>query len=201
MTPSKQVLIDPLSTSSLIVESRVNGKSLGTATGFCIEANEKFFLVTNWHVVAGRNPDTGELLSNTGGIPDELRIVHHSSKGLGSWTVRKEGLLTAEGNPRWLEHPAGSAVDVVALPLDTSNPEVKIFPLDLGLANFDMIVQVAMPVSIIGFPFGIATAGAWPIWKTGHIASDPDLDAAQVTVLIMSLITAGRQTRPISASP
>ena len=64
MTPSKQVLIDPLSNSSLFVESRVNGKSLGTATGFCIEAKGKFFLVTNWHVVTGRNPDTGELLSN-----------------------------------------------------------------------------------------------------------------------------------------
>jgi hypothetical protein len=33
-----------------------------------------------------------------------------------------------------------------------------------------------MTVSIIGYPYGLATAHAWPIWKTGHIASDIDLD-------------------------
>ena len=48
--------------------------------------------------------------------------------------------------------------------------------MDMSLADTDVIAQPAMPVSIIGFPYGLATAGAWPIWKTGHIASDPDLD-------------------------
>ena len=33
-----------------------------------------------------------------------------------------------------------------------------------------------MPMSIIGYPGGLAVGGGWPVWKTGHIASDPDLD-------------------------
>jgi SEC-C motif len=33
-----------------------------------------------------------------------------------------------------------------------------------------------MPVSVIGYPLGLKCGEGWPIWKTGHIASDPDID-------------------------
>lgn len=33
-----------------------------------------------------------------------------------------------------------------------------------------------MPMFIIGFPFGMSAGECFPIWKTGHVASDPDLD-------------------------
>ncbi|MCY3019826.1 MAG: trypsin-like peptidase domain-containing protein [Planctomycetota bacterium] len=176
MTSPKHVLIDPLSATSLIVEQRVNGLSLGTATGFCVTANEKAFLVTNWHVVSGRNPDTSQPLSPTAGIPDELLIAHHAAGKLGTWVVKPEALLDSQGQRRWLEHPTGKAVDVVALPLDNLGPDVTTYPLELALAEVDALVLVAMPVSIVGFPFGLTAGGAFPIWKTGHIASDPDLD-------------------------
>jgi hypothetical protein len=33
-----------------------------------------------------------------------------------------------------------------------------------------------MPVSIIGFPLGKGARGTLPIWVTGFIASEPDVD-------------------------
>ena len=87
-----------------------------------------------------------------------------------------EQLFNSDGNPRWIEHVEGQKIDVVALPLTEVGGDVKIYPFDLKLADVDMVLEPAMQVSIIGYPYGLATAGAWPIWKTGHIASDPGLD-------------------------
>ncbi len=50
------------------------------------------------------------------------------------------------------------------------------YPLDLKLAHADIQVFPALPVSVIGFPLGLSAGGSWPIWKTGHIASDPEVD-------------------------
>ena len=175
MSTLKQITIDPLSACSLRLEVVARGNALGTATGFVVESGERYHLITNWHVAAGRNLDTNELLSHTGAVPDELRIVHHLKVRLGSWAVFSELLFDGNGYPRWLEHPQGYAIDVVALPL-TQHPDVAFYPLDLALADTNMLPQPGMPVSIIGYPYGLATGVGWPIWKTGHIASDPDLD-------------------------
>lgn len=175
MTAPKQILIDPISATTLLVEPRANGQSLGTATGFCVKSNGKDYLVTNWHVVTDRNPDTGQVLHPSAALPDELAIAHHAAGKLGSWIIKSEKLFDAKKKPRWSEHPSGKTVDVVVLPL-SDLAGATTYPLDLSLADADVIVQVAMPVSIVGFPLGLSTAGAWPIWKTGHIATDPDLD-------------------------
>lgn len=175
MSTPKQITIDPLSACSLRLELATKGNTLGTATGFVVESGGRYYLITNWHVVAARNPDTNQLLSDTGAVPEELRIVHHLKERLGSWAVFSEPLFDTNGSPRWLEHPQGRVIDVVAVPL-TDHPDVAFYPLDLSLTDTNMLPQPGMPVSIIGYPFGLATGVAWPIWKTGHIASDPDLD-------------------------
>lgn len=169
------ISIDPLSGSSLIVQPEVNSIPLSKATGFIVQWGEGVYLITNWHVVSGRDSDSNQPLSPTAGIPDTINIVHHSSKKLGEWVIKKENLYK-EGNPRWLEHIDGQRIDVVALPLEELGGDINTYPFDLRLADVDMILEPAMPVSIIGFPYGLSTAGGWPIWKTGHIASDPDLD-------------------------
>jgi len=175
MAPN-QKNIDPLSVRSLLLEVKVNDHKLGNATGFVVLSGGQPYLITNWHVVSGRNPETDEVISDTGGIPDEIQVVHHSSNNLGEWVVKSERLHDEDGNERWVEHPQGREVDVVALPLSNVGNEVEIYEMDLSLAQTDMMAQPAMPVSIIGFPYGLASAGALPVWKTGHIASDPDLN-------------------------
>jgi len=175
-TAAPTILIDPLSTQSLLVETMANGHSLMTATGFVVEQSGKFLLVTNWHVVAGRDPVTNQPTHPSAAIPDSIRIVHHVKGNLGSWRVIAESLYNEDGTPRWIEHAQGQLIDVIALPLDSLLAEIEIYPFNLGLADADLVPQPAMSVSIVGFPFGLSAGGVWPIWKTGHIATDPDID-------------------------
>jgi hypothetical protein len=198
MNLARTILIDPLSLHSLMLEVCANGNQLGVATGFVVQVSERPCLITNWHVVSGIDPQTGQMLSPSAGVPDELRIIHHASVRLGSWVRRSEPLRDATGSSRWLEHPRGSQVDVVAVPLSSLDSEVKLYPLDLRLANMAMVPRPGMPVFIIGFPFGLAAAGSIPIWKTGHIASDPDLDyGGQPAFLIDATTRSGMSGSPV----
>jgi len=186
----RQINIDPLSVVSLRVELAARAQPLSTATGFVVERHDKFWLVTNWHVLAGRDPETGSLLSPTGATPDEIRVVHHGQQ-LGSWKVKSQPLVDANGDPLWIEHPSGRDVDLGALELDFADPEIKAYPLDLGLAEHDARLGPATAVSIIGYPYGLATGQAFPIWKTGHIASDPDVDYDGKSAFLIDATTRG----------
>jgi len=183
--------IDPLSAVSLLLEVRLNDRILGTATGFIVQNNGQNFLITNWHVVSGRNTDTGECLSSAGDIPNAIVIVHHLKDKLGNWVLVKYPLYNNE-KPNWILHPKHTEenrIDVIALPIGNTLAEIAIYPLDLSLADTDMLASPALSVSIIGFPFGMASDGAFPIWKTGHIASDPDLNYKGLPVFLIDATT------------
>jgi len=170
--------IDPLSATSLRIVPKFNTTELAYATGFIVKWNLSFYLITNWHVVTGRNADTGECLDKKyATTPNQIMIRFHKKGNLGSWVLIDIPLFDGDGHKTWREHPQGRAVDVVAIAI---SPEItsQIDPhaLDLELAKADMIAIPALPISVIGYPLGISAGESWPIWKTGHIASDPDID-------------------------
>jgi hypothetical protein len=68
-----------------------------------------------------------------------------------------------------------AAADLVALPLKHME-DVKFYPLDVDLSKADVVVGPADPVSIVGFPYGLAQQGGLPVWKTGTVASDLDIN-------------------------
>jgi len=182
-----KIELNPLSCSSLYVTQSNNGTPIATATGFVVESNGIAYLITNWHVVTGRHPDTNDLVGAA--EPDELRLMHHG-KTIGTWVESPVSLFDGSGNRTWIEHTSGSAMDVVAVPLQVP-PNATIYPLPLTLADTDMIPEVAMPCSIIGFPLGLTGPGVFPIWKTGHIASEPLLDTRGKPVLLIDATTRG----------
>lgn len=188
----KPVFIDPLSVRSLYLILAKGEKVLGTATGFVVEKNKKYYLITNWHVLSGRHPQTNQPIDPNGKIPDRVHVVHHAKK-LGTWVtkIKPEMLYDKKGERTWLEHKNGKAIDIVALPLKNLTKNVQIYSLDLSLADADVVPQVAMRVSIIGFPLGLTSAGIFPIWKTGHIASDPDLDYKSEPLFLIDATTRG----------
>jgi hypothetical protein len=174
----RRTIIDPLSATSLRVIPRFNATELSSATAFTVVHDGMTYLITNWHVAAGRDADTEKCLDKThAAIPNLLAVRFHKKGALGQWTMVDVPLQDAEGTNAWLEHPLGRLVDVVAIPLPESlQSGIDVYPLDLALANVDILATPAMPISVIGYPLGLSTGGSWPIWKTGHIASDPDLD-------------------------
>jgi len=171
------IIISDLSAQSIFLELTADGKNLGSATGFIIIHDDRPYLLTNWHVVTGKHPDSHELMGDSY-YPDEIVVYHHARNKLGEWIRQVEPLDDLDGNPRWIEHPRGSQVDVVALPLQiipSIDDAIQLYPFNLSLAETNMRIEPAMAVSIIGYPFGLHS-GRWPIWKTGHIATDPDLN-------------------------
>ncbi len=170
--------LDPLSLSSLQINLYYNDIDLGTATGFIISSNGQLYLVTNWHVLSGKNHDTGLLLDKDAAIPNRIEVIY--AKGKNKLLLP---ILNDENEAKWIEHSQGilkqvPIADVALLPIESENiPSRSEFPV-LNLTSYakDIDVVPALPVSIIGFPF--QDKEKWsnnlPIWITGFVASEPN---------------------------
>lgn len=79
----KNIYIDPLSVTSLYLTIVSGKEELGTATGFIVEKEKSYYLITNWHVLNGKHPITKKDIFKQGKTPDLLLIWHHAEK-LGS---------------------------------------------------------------------------------------------------------------------
>ncbi len=142
-----RINVDELSFVSLFLQTRCNGLLLAkAATGFVVSRGDKSYLITNWHVLAGRHPRTNQPLSKTAALPDELLIAYHrtvieNGQTLTGWCKVSEPLQDFEGKHRWLEHPTGKNVDVVAFPV-AANDQVTLHPLSLALAKTNLFAGV-----------------------------------------------------------
>ena len=175
------------SVQSLLIEMRANGAALSIGTGFVVNGKNGPALVTNWHNLAGRNPETTQPMSPTGALPDEIRIMHNKLNALGSWMPFTESLFS-NGKPRWSEHPKyAEKVDVVALPLSNTT-DGHLYPHDL-VGGLKLHVGPADPVSVIGFPFGIQAGGSLAVWATGFLASEPDIDFRDLPLMLIDCRT------------
>jgi len=146
---------------------------LASATGFIVERQEQQYLVTNWHVVTGTDPNTGILLDVHGRRPDAVRISHLCASSRSHFVDRVEP-LTSDDRPRWIEHPEyGKRVDVVALPLSQLD--------DVRISTYDpwrtphVQFGVGDELTVVGFPFGISSDGL-ALWTRGTIASEFEVD-------------------------
>jgi len=186
------VVIAEPSLGSLAVSVRFRRKELGTATAFVALSQGRYYLVTNWHVVTGRNPKTGEILSETGGVPDRLAVLHHVAKKLGQWQHRIHGLYDESDDPLWLEHPVhGRSVDVVALPIDAQPEGTRFFHYDLDRGWPLISFAPSNTVSIVGFPFEISGGGGLGVWVQGTIATEPAVDYWDLPLMLVD-----SRTRP-----
>ena len=167
-------LVAKPSSQSLLLRMRFSGQDISIGTGFVVQSAGGPMLITNRHNVTGRNQDTGELISSTGGIPDEIVIIHNKFDRIGEWTICIEPLFEDEA-PRWIEHPTlRDRADIVALPL-TQLQNVALLPYSLEESKPDLQVGPADTVNVIGFPFGISADG-FAVWATGFLASEPHVD-------------------------
>ena len=123
---------------ALKIESVYLDQPIAHATGLLLYPQSRTTLVTNWHVVSGKDAFTAKHLNKQKLMPTGLRIsvalckverslVERTPKG--SKERERRTLLTQsrvidvplyeEGAPRWKEHPTlGRICDVVALDID-----------------------------------------------------------------------------------
>jgi len=177
-------MLDRLSLASICVVPYSYSKALGVATAFVVEHAGINLLITNFHVVSGRQPKTRRLLPDAPVQPDRLLIalLADGAKSL-VWMPHIQLLLdgTTEG---WIEHPTlGHSFDVVALPL-AKPARARLFPYSRE-SGASLAIHMASQVAIIGFPHGISTGGLLPIWKSGTIASETDNDITGVDYFLV----------------
>lgn len=194
----KEIHIAGPSVMSLLLDVKVNGRHLAWATGFIVNSRRGPCLVTNRHVVTGRRQDTGEPLSKTGGVPDELLLLHNAEK-LGNWVWQAEPLYQ-DGAPRWVEHPKwGTRADLVVLPL-VNSAAARLYPHGLPEQEPNVIIGPSEMVSVIGFPFGVTGGGGMAVWATGFIASEPAVDFDGLPVFLIDCRTRqGQSGSPVLA--
>lgn len=91
--------------------------------------------------------------------------------------------------PRWVEHPTlGPKADFVALQLTDLN-DVELYPYDPANPGPQIMVGPADPVSVIGFPFGLTAGGAFGVWATGFLASEPEVDFNNLPIQLIDCRT------------
>lgn len=172
--------IDTCSLVPLYIEAFFGDQLLGGATAFpWLRLDGRLSLLTNWHVVSGRNNETYEVTHKQGGIPDHLRVhVPLNDRDRPPLIVRVP-TLSAEGEPLWVEHPEhGRTVDIAALDIDLPPPgEASLMPMNV-VRTVALKQRIGMPIFILGYPFGRLGIGL-PVWKQATFASEPFFTASK----------------------
>src|ERR1700730_5313363 len=98
-----QRAIDQFSLAPLPIEMRFETTILATGTAFTWKRQSQHYVVTAWHNVSGRHPQTGEHLSANAAEPDRI-WVHVNLKsplGLGIKFPWEVPLRDGDGHPQW----------------------------------------------------------------------------------------------------
>ena len=200
--------LHPCSTSTLRLDVYAGGdEPCAYATGLLINSGARDLLVTNWHVVTGRHPFTGEL--ELPARPQELVIWHraidNSLPHLGVRAMR-EALYDGSGNPRWIEpsnrrlsafEDSRLSIDVVVVPLINTNNCVTNLGFQWTSRNVEPYVEPGSAVSIVGYPRRIMGVVNYPIWKTGQVASDIHAHPDQKHFLVDAMTREGMSGAPV----
>jgi hypothetical protein len=96
--------IDPFSLTTVPLSTYFDDTHLSDATGFLWNQGERNYLITNWHVLTGRNAQTGESLHARGGRPNKIRAFFNARF---PHFEKQEHIITirdANYSPAWLVH-------------------------------------------------------------------------------------------------
>jgi hypothetical protein len=183
LTEKMETVIDQCSLFSVYLETifidHCTGDeiTLSNATGSLYQKNGQSFLVTNWHVLSGRNAEKGAPLNKMGALPEKVAVFFPLDGAIGTTIKESYSLIHKTGKNAWLQHRRGPAIDIALLPIDLPKG-ISTVPINSinearGLKEFPPNIHVGQEVFVLGFPFGIRNAGHLPIWKKASIASEP----------------------------
>lgn len=181
---------------AIYIEMFRGNTKLSTGTAFICNSGSKLALISNWHNYSGRNNQTGKCLSPTLAEPNIVRAFLRQRSTPENLIPFDFPLLSQEGYPLWVEHPSfGSNVDVAALPISI---EDSVQPFPISWSNpIPLMQRVGLPAKVIGYPFGRRINEHMPVWATGHLASEPDIDVDGLPLMLIDC----RTRRGNSGSP
>lgn len=185
--------IDYLSYTSIYIETYFNDTLITKASGFFYNKQDRYYLVTNYHVLSGRNhiADSNGVhqpLHNRGAIPNKVKTyIYGWSSGNNGEISTDEGivceftLIDKDENPLYKanKYTCSEYMDIAILPVNvTLNSFWKSKKLlcvnDAYYKKFESknIIHPSDDVFILGYPFGKRDDSGTSIWKRGSIASN-----------------------------
>lgn len=132
------------------------------------------FLVTNYHVVTGHSPGTSQP-----GKGDRVVFYLHLDKDDPA-KVRQVALplYSEAGVPLWEQSTDHPAADVILLPMpQAAYANIAMYVFVEDHTRTDIRIRPTSGATLLGYPFGFSdTTNRLPVWKTGHVASEPQVD-------------------------
>lgn len=155
-----------------------NKHQIGSGTGFFLKYESRWYIVTNWHVLAGREPRSGQPKLKDGRVPD--RCVYYMARlqeeQLVWFPIRNDLTDSVTQSARWYQHPVeGQAIDVGVLPITADGIGLAKDFLDPAGNDPNMLVDLGHDLYLPGFPLGLSAGGFLPIWKRASLASSLEL--------------------------
>lgn len=181
-TEARQATLEPMSlmtTPALLINGT---RQVSQGTGFLYATTkpngtdiDMVFLVTNYHVVTGNEP-----LSQARPQGDRLQFYFHASReDPANYFPVNIPLYTKAGEPIWIQSRQFPEADVVLVPLVSQlyDGRGQLFVFSEAHTQIDMKVRPASQAVLLGYPYGFFdTRNFLPVWKTGHLATEPDVD-------------------------
>ena len=132
------------------------------------------FLVTNYHVLTGYSPKE----TNPPKGDNIIFYFHKDAQNPGYVKKITLPLFTKNGKPIWLSSKEFPQADIAIIPLAASlYDDVKVSVISEDWAQSDIKVRPTSTITLIGYPYGYYDKKNWlPVWKTGSIASEPDVN-------------------------
>jgi hypothetical protein len=188
---------------------------IGRGSAFFWKHNGLPFLITNWHVVSGRNLFTGEQLSTRAFIPERIRFFGMTYKmdGLHVRFFRQAWVLTLDEQARELldRPPQANTVDVdlwglpipqdCVLDRDPNRTGFRGSEYMSSFVNDHVVAEIATRAGddcfVLGYPLGNYAGLMPPLWKRGSIASDTNIGVDNRPMFLVD----GSTTSSMSGSP
>ncbi|MDX4028569.1 hypothetical protein ACNSOO_06030 [Aliarcobacter lanthieri] len=201
----QEILLNGNSFRTFFIELRFNEIVLATGSAFFAELDDIYMLFTNKHNVTGVDNETGNLLSNTGGKPNNIKILipNPSSLNDGGLEVKSSQYFILKlyqdefyEKPNWIEHP-NKKVDVVGINFNPKeiNTDKLLFSAKTEWHNW----EIGSHINVIGYPYGLSSDG-FPIWLSGYIASEPNIDFDGLPLFLIDCRTrTGQSGSPVIA--
>ncbi|CDM76138.1 trypsin-like peptidase domain-containing protein [Mycobacterium marinum] len=191
---------------------------LGTGTGFFYRVNGQDFILTARHNVTGHHWETNEFLCQNYSVePTHLRISLRGAPPPEGYSTTPGStrllipfgqclipLIDDEWNPTWLEHPEyGPLIDVAAVKFTNPDPDhltvVAWEPQEDEGAESKL--WVTQDISIAGYPFGLTSGPALPLWIRATVASEPGLTYYHRNRSLPAFLVDARTRKGQSGSP
>ena len=180
---------------------------ISTASGFFWSHGSELFLVTNWHVLSGKNPFTLEILSPNGFVPLKFAYYGISYTFEGDLLVfsreRHVMQITDFGSAHFECPPIidGQSIDIVALRISNGVVFGKNFAATgfvgaekaTGFMNEAcgqrIVTRAGDDCFILGYPLRNYEGLNLPIWKRGAISSDTSIGVGGRPIFLVDAAT------------